>query len=142
MVAVALILLCTQYPSIYYVLPVTLIMSREIGISALREWMAERGLRNIVQVGKLGKIKTTLQMISLSILLLVFPGQSTDLDLCHLFHLPKPNVFFIGLSTLYISMIATMISGGQYFLAALPELLTKKEKNHQIKNEINRENIN
>lgn len=122
MVAVALILLTSHYPTLFFVFPVAMIMCREIGISALREWMAERGHRDIVRVGKLGKIKTTMQMISTALLLLVFPGNSTDWDLCDVFKWPKPSIFMVGLVCLYIAAAATIVSGMDYFVAAWPKL--------------------
>ena len=45
------------------------IVGREIVISALREWMAEVNDSVAVAVSYLGKIKTTLQMIALTLLL-------------------------------------------------------------------------
>ena len=47
MVAAALILLVCQLPVWWFACPVVLIMCREIAVSALREWMAEKGKRNI-----------------------------------------------------------------------------------------------
>lgn len=44
------------------------IVGREICISALREWMAELGKRQIVAVGRLGKIKTFAQMLGIGFL--------------------------------------------------------------------------
>lgn len=46
------------------------IVSREITISALREWMAEIGQRKKVVVAGLGKFKTIMQMVAIIILLL------------------------------------------------------------------------
>jgi len=46
-------------------------------ISALREWMAELGKRTSVAVSYVGKLKTTLQMISIIILLFAVPGTTT-----------------------------------------------------------------
>ena len=40
MVATALIMLVCQLPTWWFACPVALIMCREIGVSALREWMA------------------------------------------------------------------------------------------------------
>lgn len=125
MVAAALILLTSHYPTLFFVFPVAMIMCREIGVSALREWMAERGYRNIVQVGKLGKIKTTMQMISTALLLLVFPGSSTDWDLCDVFKWPKPSIFMAGLICLYLAAFATIVSGVEYFIAAWPKLQSR-----------------
>lgn len=46
------------------------IISREIAVSALREWMAELGNRTSVAVSYVGKLKTTFQMIAITVLLL------------------------------------------------------------------------
>jgi CDP-diacylglycerol--glycerol-3-phosphate 3-phosphatidyltransferase len=122
MVATSLIMLTLQYPTLLFIIPITLIICREISISALREWMAGRKLRNIIQVGLMGKIKTTLQMIATSLLLLVCPSSSLDVDLCQLWSLPKHSIFLAGMLALYASTVATMWSGWEYFHAAWPEL--------------------
>ena len=46
-------------------------------ISALREWMAELGKRTSVAVSYVGKLKTTLQMVAIIILLFGVPGTAT-----------------------------------------------------------------
>src|SRR3989338_2366615 len=46
-----------------------IIIGREITISALREWMAKLGESKSIAVSMLGKIKTTFQMIAISMLL-------------------------------------------------------------------------
>ncbi len=51
------------------VIVVILIISREIAVSALREWMAEIGQRSKVAVGKIGKLKTGSQMLAITLLL-------------------------------------------------------------------------
>lgn len=122
MVGAALVLLTSQFPTLMYILPVTLIMIREIGISALREWMAEKGKRETVQVGKLGKLKTTVQMISTILLLLVIPDASHDIDLCKMLNISKPMLFSTGIVSLYISMFLTVYSGFEYLIAAWPIL--------------------
>jgi CDP-diacylglycerol--glycerol-3-phosphate 3-phosphatidyltransferase len=45
------------------------IIGREIVISALREWMAEMNRRGVVKVNWIGRVKTTLQMIAIVVLL-------------------------------------------------------------------------
>ena len=52
-----------------FIVVVTLIISREITVSALREWMAEIGQRSKVAVGTIGKLKTTSQMLAITLLL-------------------------------------------------------------------------
>lgn len=69
-VAIALVMLVTEYPSVWMTLSAMVIIGREIVISALREWMAELGKRTSVAVSYVGKLKTTLQMVAITILLL------------------------------------------------------------------------
>lgn len=52
-----------------YALMALIIVGREITIGALREWMAQLGSVKSMAVNQLGKIKTTLQMIALPMLL-------------------------------------------------------------------------
>ena len=54
LVSAVLIMLSTQLPVL--LLPAILIVSREIAISALREWMAARGKRDVVAVTYSGKL--------------------------------------------------------------------------------------
>ena len=76
MVAVVLILLVSDplildasVNSTALVIVVALIISREITVSALREWMAEIGQRSKVAVGAIGKLKTSSQMLAVTLLL-------------------------------------------------------------------------
>lgn len=79
MVAVALILLVSYDPPpleffvfdphVLIALTATIIVGREITISALREWMAEMGARGKVAVSSIGKLKTIFQMTGLSMML-------------------------------------------------------------------------
>lgn len=73
-VAIALVMLVAEYPSIWMNLSAMVIIGREIVISALREWMAELGKRTSVAVSYVGKLKTTLQMVAIIILLVGEPG--------------------------------------------------------------------
>ncbi len=57
MVAVALALLIEAHSHILFTLPATVIICREIVISALREWMAELGKRKHVAVSTMANIK-------------------------------------------------------------------------------------
>lgn len=65
MVATALVLVVQHYHNFWITIPAIVMISREIIISALREWMAELGDRNKVAVSWWGKFKTMAQMISL-----------------------------------------------------------------------------
>ena len=70
MVAAALIILVQWHPNVIMSIAAIVIISREIAVSALREWMAELGNRTSVAVSYVGKLKTTFQMIAIIVLLL------------------------------------------------------------------------
>ncbi|RDB42346.1 CDP-diacylglycerol--glycerol-3-phosphate 3-phosphatidyltransferase [Halomonas sp. DQ26W] len=107
MVAVALALLIERFDSVWLTLPALVIIGREIVISALREWMAEMGKRGSVAVSWLGKVKTTLQMIAL-LLLLAFP--------------PGTQLALVGVATLYVAAVLTLWSMVLYLRSAWPHL--------------------
>ncbi|ENV32320.1 CDP-diacylglycerol--glycerol-3-phosphate 3-phosphatidyltransferase [Acinetobacter gerneri] len=73
MVSTALIVLVQWKPSIAMAFAAIVIISREITVSALREWMAELGARTSVAVSTVGKYKTAFQMIAISVFLLNWP---------------------------------------------------------------------
>ena len=59
--------------SLMYTIAVIVIVSREIIVSALREWMAELGKRSNVAVSNIGKFKTGMQMTAIGCLLFAKP---------------------------------------------------------------------
>jgi CDP-diacylglycerol--glycerol-3-phosphate 3-phosphatidyltransferase len=65
MVSAALVILIEHYQSWWITIPALLMIGREILISALREFMADRGKRGQVAVSQLGKFKTAAQMLAL-----------------------------------------------------------------------------
>ena len=64
-VAAALLLITHSYETAWITVPAILLMSREIYISALREWMGQQGKQDLVKVSFIGKSKTTAQMLAL-----------------------------------------------------------------------------
>ncbi|MBL4621289.1 MAG: CDP-diacylglycerol--glycerol-3-phosphate 3-phosphatidyltransferase [Immundisolibacteraceae bacterium] len=68
-VAVALVLLTYAHHSLFVLVPAVLIIGREITVSALREWMAERAVNDLVAVSGWGKVKTVLQMWALTMMI-------------------------------------------------------------------------
>lgn len=92
-------------------IPAAIIVTREIIVSALREWMAELGKRTSVAVSYLGKIKTTIQMLALIVLL--YCDSTTP-----------PLIVIAGYILLYIAAILTIWSMVIYIKAAWPELKT------------------
>jgi CDP-diacylglycerol--glycerol-3-phosphate 3-phosphatidyltransferase len=110
-VVVALVLLVGEYGSVWITIPAAVIVSREITISALREWMAEIGQRTSVSVNYIGKLKTVIQILSI-ILLLVQPA---DFSLW--------SVKF-GVALMYLAAFLTLWSMSSYLRAAWKELST------------------
>jgi CDP-diacylglycerol--glycerol-3-phosphate 3-phosphatidyltransferase len=108
-VAVALVLIVSRDSRALIALTAAVIIGREITISALREWMAEIGQRRKVAVSQLGKYKTILQIIGLSLMLFRLP----------LLGLP---IYRLGVIFTEIAAAATLYSMLAYLRAAWPEL--------------------
>ncbi len=108
-VAVALVLLVSKDPRALIVLTAAVIIGREITISALREWMAEIGQRRKVAVSQLGKYKTILQIVGLSLML--FRWQLMGLP-----------IYRIGVGLTEVAAVLTLVSMVAYLRAAWPEL--------------------
>ena len=110
MVVAALVVLVSSYNSFAMVIPAIVIISREIAVSALREWMAEIGKRAHVAVSHIGKIKTSFQMIAITVLLALPQGSANEL-------------VWLGYLLLFTATGLTLWSMTQYLKAAWPDLL-------------------
>jgi len=108
-VAVALVLLVQSDPRVVLALPVALIIGREIAVSALREWMAERGARAQVAVSWAGKAKTATQMVAIWLLILQPARWGAAYDI-------------LALGLLYVAAALALWSLWRYALAAWPHL--------------------
>jgi CDP-diacylglycerol--glycerol-3-phosphate 3-phosphatidyltransferase len=110
-VAVALVLLVQAHATFWLTIPAAIIVSREIVISALREWMAELGNRTKVRVSYLGKLKTVGQMVAIALLL----SQDPTLR-------PFGMVMWLGYLLIYIASALTLWSMIVYLRAAWDEM--------------------
>lgn len=86
-------------------IPVILIVCREIFISGLREFLADYKIR--MPVSQMGKWKTTTQMLALGFLM-VFPSVPASW-----------MTLEVGVSLLWVSTFLTMWSGVSYMISAL-----------------------
>ncbi|GGA43360.1 CDP-diacylglycerol--glycerol-3-phosphate 3-phosphatidyltransferase [Dyella nitratireducens] len=115
MVAVTLFMLVASHrgdwSGIVMAITSAIIVGREISISALREWMAEIGMRATVRVAFIGKLKTVMQMIALIVLILQHEKEAEALRLYH-----------IGEGLLVVAGVLTIWSGLHYLRAAWPAL--------------------
>lgn len=118
LVATTLILLAGRYGA-EIAIPTTIIVSREIAVTALREWMAQQGVREVVKFQHQGKVKTAATMISLTILLLVPNETSNNAGVLGRLYSP-------GLALLYLCAVLTVTSGSQYFRVAAPYMTGKQ----------------
>ena len=106
--SVIVVLVDTGVISNIHVVPAIIILLREIAISGLREFLAK--LNTDMPVSKLAKYKTTFQMISLSILIISLGFELNDL------------LWNIGLITLWIAAIITLLSGYNYMVKGLKHI--------------------
>jgi CDP-diacylglycerol--glycerol-3-phosphate 3-phosphatidyltransferase/cardiolipin synthase len=108
-VAAALVLIVSADPRWFVVIMATVIIGREIAVSALREWMAEIGARGRIKVSMLGKYKTIMQIFGLSMMLF-----RHDL-------LTVP-IYRLGLVLTAVAAVLTLWSMISYLRLAWPEL--------------------
>ena len=109
MVSVVLVLLVSAHPGWLLAVPATIIIGRELTISAVREWMANVGDRTKVAVSIIGKFKTAAQMLAIGFLLFEEPiGDFPTLQ--------------IGYVLLYLAALMTLWSMFLYLQAAWPSL--------------------
>jgi len=90
---------------------IMVIVAREIIVSALREWMAEIGKREVVAVSGLGKWKTTAQMVAMGAFLFQKP----------LLFLPT---MLIGETLIHVAAVLTIWSMMTYVKAASKATVT------------------
>jgi len=86
-----------------------IIIGREIGISALREWMANIGAARSVAVSFLGKVKTVSQMLAIPLLLYHDPLGAFD---------PQR----VGTWLIVLAAVLTLASMAYYLKVALPQI--------------------
>ncbi len=110
LVVAVLIMLVSVYPLL--LLAAVIIIAREMLVSALREWMAAKGMRSTVAVAFSGKLKTTVQMLAIITMLLAYPAQPEWL-------------LSLGLALTYLAAVLSITSMVQYFRAAWPVLFPR-----------------
>ena len=87
------------------IIPAFLIIFREIFISGLREYVANSKLEVSINVSNIGKVKTAIQMISLTLILASALIEDSIL------------ILNIGIILLWASMLLALISGYKYYRA-------------------------
>ncbi len=113
-----LIMLTVMMPVWFVVVPVIIMIARELYISGLREFLGTQKIEMPVPKARfsMGKIKTTLQMISIAAFLLIFaigtlikPDTDSRILMYMIYALPQ-----IGIYGLWLSLVASLWSAIQY----------------------------
>ncbi len=102
-VAASLVMLVNMQRT--FVFAAIVIIIREIAVSALREWTAKLGDTNSVAVAYIGKLKTGLQMLAISLLLFDYHGNFI-------------NTNYIGNFFMLLAVVITVISMFYYLKQA------------------------
>ena len=120
-VAAALILLVMdQTIKNYEVIAAIFILTREILISGLREFLAKGKIK--MPVSNLAKLKTFLQMFSISILL---TGETGN----RIINFQDYNAQTIGIILLWFSAFLTLYTGYDYLRKGIDHAISEDEKN-------------
>ena len=120
------IMLAIMMPVWFVVVPIIIMIARELYISGLREFLGTQKIEMPVPKTRfsMGKIKTTLQMISITAFLLIFvigtllTPESDSRTLMYLIYiLPQ-----IGIWGLWLSLLSSIWSATQYTITFLGHL--------------------
>jgi len=104
----------------YEVIAAIIILTREILISGLREFLADVQIK--IPVSNLAKIKTFIQMFSIAILLTGDTGNK-------LIDFKDYNAQTIGIILLWLSAFLTLYTGYNYIRKGIEHIFSKNEKN-------------
>ena len=119
-VAAALILLVMNGTiKNYEVIAAIIILTREILVSGLREFLAEGQIR--LPVSNLAKLKTFLQMFSIAILLTGETGNK-------IINFQDYNAQTIGIILLWLSAFLTLYTGYEYLRKGIDHAISEDEK--------------
>ena len=120
-VATALILLVMDGTIRHYeVIAAIIILTREILISGLREFLAKGQIK--LPVSNLAKIKTFLQMVAISLLLTGETGNK-------ILNFQDYNAQTIGIILLWLSAFLTLFTGYEYLRKGIDHAMSEDNKN-------------
>ena len=120
-VATALILLVMDGTIRHYeVIAAIIILTREILISGLREFLAKGQIK--LPVSNLAKVKTFLQMVAISLLLTGETGNK-------ILNFENYNAQTIGIILLWLSAFLTLFTGYEYLRKGIDHAMSEDSKN-------------
>ncbi len=109
-------LMGTDIASLYLAIPTMIIITREVMVSGLREFMAKQDV--VVHVTLAAKMKTTIQLIAIGFLIgtFIFAPESFYATLTH----------GVGMAGIWFAALLTAQTGIAYFTSALRHLNSQK----------------
>ena len=113
----ALIMLAIMTPVWFIFVPVIIMIARELYISGLREFLGTQKIEMAVPKPRfsMGKIKTTLQMVAISALLLLFALSTIMTTTDSRFVMWLITILpYIGMWGLWLALVASLWSATQY----------------------------
>ena len=109
-----------------------IIIGREITISALREWMAQIGKSASVAVSYAGKLKTTMQMIAIMLLLYYQPLPGIDTLLWGTVLIWIAALLTLGSMLYYLKMAALALRAKKVIVEPPPAIKPIKRSGHAL----------
>ena len=108
LVCLILVWLVTLNNSLIFIIPVLIIILRELSISSIRQYIVEVGGVNNFEISYVGKSKTTIQFIAIS-LVIIAPGMGTYLSIL--------SIIFLWLASLIsvISLYKYLVTWNKFF---------------------------
>ena len=127
-----LIMLTVMMPVWFIVVPVIILIARELYISGLREFLGTQKIEMPVPHARfsMGKIKTTLQMITITAFLALFAlsTQITPETISKNYLIAMNLISQIGIIGLWLSLLASVWSATQYTFTFAEKLKKIKKK--------------
>ncbi len=120
-----LIMLSAMMPTWFIVVPVILMIARELYISGLREFLGTQKIEMPVPKARfsMGKIKTTLQMITITAFLLLFALTTLITETISEPIMQTMNILsYIGICGTWLALLASLWSATQYTFTFVQKL--------------------
>ena len=110
------IMLTVMMPLWFVIVPIIIMIARELYISGLREFLGTQKIEMPVPHDRfsMGKIKTSLQMITITAILLLFALSTTNIQMTPRYLVAFRGLFMFGMVGLWLSLFASVWSATKY----------------------------
>ena len=124
------ITLTVMMPLWFVVVPIIIMIARELYISGLREFLGTQKIEMPVPKARfsMGKIKTTLQMITITAILTLFALSTLKTPMSPRYLMAFRALFGFGMIGLWVSLLASVWSATEYTFTFIEKLKKVKKK--------------